>query len=170
MLMLMVLPEISSGPCETNPQFEIGVDDAVAVDDAVGGTVFVPVGVIVGDGVAVPVLVAVGGVPLSRVGVNVRVGVRVIVGVRVTVGVFDGVEVGLGVKVGVLACHAAGGAVTMIETLTSTVRALIPSIGFPLAEVRAMNGTIRGTIGRKSPSMLTMMRVLFAVPGVKDVS
>ncbi len=131
-------------------------------------------GMVVGvnGGVGVSVMVGV------RVGVEVLVGVEVActVGVKVAVGVFEGVLVGEGegvfVKVGVLACHVTGGAVTAMETLTRMVRALSPTIGLGgvLVVLRVMKGTIFGTMGMKSPSIFTRIRVVFAAEGMTLVS
>lgn len=121
-----------------------------------------------------------------RVGVSVMVGVIVLVGVRVAVkvngtvgvevgvGVFEGVLVGEGVgvfvKVGVLACQVTGGAVTAMETLTKIVRALAALTGFPVSTERRMNGTILGTTGLKSPSIVTLRREMFPELGLNDIS
>ena len=57
-----------------------------------------------------------------------------------------------------------------MEMETRIVRALSPSIGSPLVAERSMNGTSFGTIGKKSPLISTLMRVVLAVEGVTPVS
>ena len=119
-----------------------------------GGTgvgVRLGVRVIVGVSVLVDVIVTVGEVVdvLVRVGVLVKIpgSVDVAVAVLVEVGVNVGVPVLVGVDVS--GCQLEGGAVTKMETLTITVRALCAVIG-PLALVseRSRKPTILGTIGR----------------------
>ena len=133
-----------------------------------------PVGILVGVRVNVGVLV--------MVGVKVMVGVRVMVGVKdgvnvnsevgvgVSVAVFVGegatVLVGVAVPVGVLACQVEGGAVTAMDIDTRMVRALSPRMGSPLATERSIKGTKLGMIGKKSPSIFTLMRVVLAVDGI----
>ena len=118
----------------------------------------------------VPVAVAVGGSVAVRVAVAVEVGppgVFVLVAVPVAVGgvvavaddvgdgatVFVAVFVAVSVWVGVLGTQVDGGAVTIMETLTRIVRALIPVIGSAgvSSALRRMKGTMRGTMGMKSP-------------------
>jgi len=60
--------------------------------------------------------------------------------------------------------------VTAMEMETRIVRALAPRIGSLLATERSMNGTSFGTIGKKSPLISTLMRVVLAVEGVTPVS
>lgn len=130
---------------------------------------------IVGVRVIVGVLVMVGvrdGVGLSvAVGLNVAVGLSVGVGesdgvgVGVRVGVVVGVSVVVGVDVVVLVGvlgDRSGVSVTLIEILRSIVRALIPSIGSPLATERSIKGTNLGTMGKKSPSISTTRRWLLS--------
>jgi len=58
-----------------------------------------------------------------------------------------------------------------MEMATRIVRALSPTIGPPgLVAERSMNGTSFGTIGKKSPLISTLMRVVLAVEGVTPVS
>ena len=60
---------------------------------------------------------------------------------------------------------------TAMEMETRMVRALSPRIGPPgLVAERSMNGTNFGTIGKKSPLIITLMRVVLAVDGVTPVS
>ena len=131
-------------------------------------------GEIVGAMVNVEIVVAVGLSVIvgGNVGVWVRVGVLVNtgVGVGVRVGVFVGVSVGVGegvsVCVAVLASQVKGGAVTSIATDTRILRALLPSIGSPLPVERSIKGTKRGMIGKKSPWISTMIRVVLSDDGV----
>jgi hypothetical protein len=114
------------------------------------------VGVSVGVRLGVRVLVTVG----DKVAVGVREGDGVILGVlettgvgeAVLVGVLDGVfvgdAIGDGVNVEVDGVYCGGGAVTWIETLTRTVRALWPLMALPLLAERSRKPTILGTIGR----------------------
>ena len=69
-----------------------------------------------------------------------------------------------------LASHVWGGAVTAMEMATRIVRALSPMMGSPLATERSIKGTNFGTIGNKSPLIITLMRVVLAVDGVTAVS
>ena len=60
---------------------------------------------------------------------------------------------------------------TAIEMETRMVRALSPIIGPPgLVAERSIKGTSFGTIGKKSPLIITLMRVVLAVDGVTPVS
>ena len=59
---------------------------------------------------------------------------------------------------------------TAMETDTRMVRALSPRMGSLLAAERSMNGTSLGTIGKKSPAIFTLIRVVFAVLGAKLAS
>ena len=112
-----------------------------------------PVGIIVGDKVAVGGVVAVGlNVAVGGMGVsdgvlvNADVGVEVRVGVLVAVG--DGVGDGVNVNVAVLGWKVPGGAVTSISMDTRMVRALSPIIGPDVVDAeRSINGTNLGIIG-----------------------
>ena len=111
----------------------------------------------VGDGVrlGVRVLVTVG----DKVAVGVREGVGVTLGVfemtgvgeavfvGVSVGVFVGDAIGDGVNVEVDGVYCGGGAVTWIDTLTSTVRALCAMMGLFVTSERRRKPTVLGTIG-----------------------
>ena len=113
------------------------------------------VGVSVGVRLGVRVLVTVG----DKVAVGVRVRVGVVLGVfettgvrdAVLVGVLDGVFVGDAIGDGVIVevdgVYCGGGAVTWIETLTRTVRALCATMGLFVASERRKKLTILGTIG-----------------------
>jgi len=57
-----------------------------------------------------------------------------------------------------------------MEMETRMVRALSPRIGSLLATERSIKGTNFGTIGKKSPLISTLMRVVLAVDGVTPVS
>ena len=114
----------------------VGVGEGVKV----GVRVLVTVGERVGEGVLVSVGV--------RLGVLETMGVKVAVLVGVFVGVLVGVWTGVFVAVDVLGKKVLGGAVTKIETLTRTVRALWPLIGLSLSAERSRKPTILGTIGR----------------------
>ena len=58
-----------------------------------------------------------------------------------------------------------------MDTETRMVRALSPIIGPPgLVAERSIKGTSFGTIGKKSPAIFTLMRVLLLELGVKLVS
>lgn len=59
---------------------------------------------------------------------------------------------------------------TAMEMETRMVRALAPLMGSLLATERSMKGTNFGTIGKKSPLIITLMRVVLAVDGVTPVS
>ncbi len=59
---------------------------------------------------------------------------------------------------------------TAMEIDTRMVRALSPRIGSLFATERSINGTSFGTIGKKSPLISTLMRVVLAVEGVTPVS
>lgn len=113
------------------------------------------VGVSVGVRLGVRVLVTVG----DKVAVGVRVRVGVVLGVFETTGVRDAVLVGVldgvfvgdaigdGVNVEVDGVYCGGGAVTWIDTLTRTVRALCATMGLFVASERRRKPTILGTIG-----------------------
>lgn len=118
------------------------VSHDTAVPVFVGVLAIVGARVTVGESVTVAEALAVG----DTVGVFVLTGV--LVGVAVFVGVGDGVGLGVFVGVDVSGFQLEGGAVTKIETLTITVRALSASIGSPLAFERSRKPTIFGTIGK----------------------
>ena len=60
---------------------------------------------------------------------------------------------------------------TAMEIETRMVRALSPRIGPPgLVAERSIKGTSFGTMGKKSPLISTLMRVVLAVEGVTPVS
>ena len=160
----------------------------VPVAVAVGGRVAVPVAVAVSvgpPGVFVPVAVAVGG------GVSVAVFVTAAVcaadvaaddvaatdvapaaDVAATDVAAADVAAADVATIDVLATHGAGGAVTTMETLTKTVRALSPTIGSGgvSSALRRIKGTMRGTIGKKSPLMITTRRDLLVELGLNSVA
>lgn len=150
----IVLPETVMGPCVMKQL----MGDGEIVGAMVNVEIVVAVGlsVIVGGNVGVWV----------RVGVLVNTGVGVGVRVGVFVGVFVGVGEGVSVCVAVLASQVKGGAVTSIATDTRILRALLPSIGSPLPVERSIKGTKRGMIGKKSPWISTMIRVVLSDDGV----
>jgi hypothetical protein len=115
------------------------VQDITRVRVGVGEKLGVGLDVTLGEMVTVGVFVIVGVGEGSR-GVSVGVGVLVGVGVGVDVGVFVGVDVS--------GCQLEGGAVTKIDTLTMTVRALCALMALFLASERSMKPTILGTTGR----------------------
>jgi len=58
-----------------------------------------------------------------------------------------------------------------MEIATRIVRALSPIIGPPgLVAERSIKGTSFGTIGKKSPAIFTLMRLVLAVLGAKLAS
>ena len=57
-----------------------------------------------------------------------------------------------------------------MEMATRMVRALTPMMGSPLVLERSIKGTNFGTIGKKSPLIVTLMRVVLAVDGETPVS
>ena len=157
MVNVMELPDICIVPCEIalQPNTPVGI--------------MVEVKVIVGIVVAVGLKVAVGGKGVrDGVFVNADVGVRVGVGVGVRVG--DGEGDGVKVYVAVLGSNVLGGSVTTISTDTRIVRALSPIMGSPLVCERSKNGTSLGTIGKKSPLIITFRRVVLLDDGATLVS
>jgi len=153
MVMLIDDPENEIGPCV---RLQIGT----AVGLIVGVRVMVGVLVIVGvrDGVGLSVAVGLSVTVGVWDGVSVNIGVSVGRGVGVSVGISVDVGVSVGGLVGVLGDRS-GVFVTAIVMLTRMVRALMPLIGSPLATERSIKGTNLGMIGRKSPLIVTRIRL-----------
>ena len=163
MVRVIVLPENEMEPAviELQPVTPVGI--LVGVRVSVGEGVMVEVGVIVGVSVLVGVLDGVS--EIASVGEGVNVGVSVGVSVAVSVGVLLGVG-----GVGELTGTFVGGSVTTMDTARRIVRALSPRIGSLLATERSIKGTSLGTIGKKSPRIVTTIRVVFSEDGATPVS
>jgi hypothetical protein len=160
MLSLIILPENV-----IFPQVRLS-QRGTRVGETVGERVFDGVSVIVGDSVTVGESVGVG----VTLGVLVKSGVGEGVKVAVLVGVGVGEKIGEGVWVGVEGVQVDGGTVTWMATLTKTVRELWAVMGSGGESVldRERKGTILGTIGKKSPSIVTRKRCVLV--GLKVVS
>jgi hypothetical protein len=170
MIRLMEDPDFDICPCVILVLLQpVTVGSGVGLDVGVG--VFVGVLVMVGvkDGAGVSVAVGLSVMVGVRDGVSVNIGVIVGVDVGVSVGISVLVAVGADVLVG-MAVDRSGVLVTTIAMPMTIVRALIPRIGSPLATERSIKGTNFGTIGKKSPSMVTWMRLELSDDGVTSSS
>jgi len=152
MVMLIEDPGVEIGPCVSELQ------PGTAVGLIVGVRVIVGVLVMVGvrDGVRLRVAVGLSVMVGVKDAVSVNIGVSVGVAVGVSVG--DAVEDGVNVREGVGVLRS-GVFVTAITMLTRMVRALMPLIGSPLATERSIKGTKLGMIGKKSPLIVTLIRL-----------